>query len=187
MSFLVVGVLLFAGVHLVSSGAPDVKVVWLNALGELGYKGSFSLLVLASIALMVYGWRSAEPFEVYMPILYLRQPGIAMMMFAAGLLVVSSRNSRIRQGVRHPQLTAVLIWALTHLAMNGDSRSVVLFSAMAIWSFVEILIISKREGDWVKADIPSVGSEVVTAVIIVVLITTLLYTHIYYTGIQVLY
>ena len=187
MSFLVIGVLLFAGVHLTSSGAPRVRAVWLKALGELGYKGSFSLLILLSIALIVYGWRSAEPFVVYMPILNLRQPGIALMMFAVGLLVVSSRNSRIRQGVRHPQLIAVLIWALTHLAMNGDSRSVVLFSTMAIWSFVEILIINKREGDWVKADIPSVASEVVTAIITVILITTLLYTHIYYAGIQVLY
>jgi len=187
MTFLILGVLLFASVHLMPSLAPGLKAAWLEKLGEGGYKGTFSILLLGSFVLMVYGWRSAEPSEVYMPILYLRQPGIALVMIAMGLLVVGSRNSRIRQGVRHPQLTAVLIWALAHLAMNGDSRSVVLFSGMAIWSFVEILSISKREGDWVKADVPSLGSELVTAVIVVVLVAVLVYAHPYIAGIPVIY
>lgn len=187
MTLLILGILLFAGVHLVPSLAPGVKSVWQDKLGEGGYKGSFSLLLLASIVLMVVGWRSADPFTIYWPISQLREPCIALVMIAMGLLVVGSRNSRIRQGVRHPQLTAVLIWALAHLVMNGDSRSVVLFSGMAIWSFVEIITISKREGKWVKADIPSLGSEVITAIIAIVLVVGLVFGHPYFAGIPVIY
>ena len=187
MTLLVLGILLFAGVHLIPALAPDIKSAWRGKLGEGGYKGSFSLLLLTSIVLIVIGWKSADPVAIYMPISQLRQPGIALTMIAIGLLVVGSRNSRIRQGVRHPQLTGVLIWALAHLVMNGDSRSVVLFSAMAIWSFVEIVNISKREGRWEKAEIPSIGSEVITAIITIVLVTGLVFGHPYFAGIPVIY
>ena len=187
MALLILGILLFAGIHLIPSLAPGVKSAWHGKLGEGGYKGSFALLLLTSIVLMVAGWKSADPFALYMPVSQLRQPGIALVMIAIGLLVVGSRNSRIRQGVRHPQLTGVLIWALAHLVMNGDSRSVVLFSGMAIWSFVEIRAISKREGRWEKADIPSIGSEVITAIITIVLVTAFVFGHPYFAGIPVIY
>ncbi len=187
MTLLILGILLFAGVHLVPALAPGVKSAWRGKLGEGGYKGSFALLLLASIVLMVTGWKNADPFTIYMPISQLRQPGIALAMIAVGLLVVGSRNSRIRQGVRHPQLTGVLIWSLAHLIMNGDSRSIVLFSGMAIWSFVEIITISKREGRWEKAEVPSIGSEVITAIITIVLVTALVFGHPYIAGIPVIY
>ena len=187
MSFLILGVLLFAGVHLIPTLAPGLKANSLSRIGEGGYKGIFSLLLLASFALIIVGWRSAEPYTLYIPISYFRQPGIALVLIAMGLLVVGSRNSRIRQGIRHPQLTAVLIWSLAHLAMNGDSRSVVLFLGLAVWSFAEIRLISKREGEWVKSDIPPLGTEVITLIIVVLLCAALLYGHPYFSGMQVLY
>jgi len=187
MSLLVIGILLFTGVHLLPSRAPQIASSWRKALGENGYKGSFSLLTLLALVLIVMGWRGVEPSALYQPISYFRQPAIALTMMAIGLLVVGSRNSRIRQGVRHPQLLGVFIWALAHLITNGDSRSVLLFASMAIWSFMEMRAISQREGDWVKDDIPPVGAEIITAIIVVVLAGGLAYGHAYFTGVQVIY
>lgn len=187
MSLLILGLLLFAGVHLIPSLAPGVKTSVQAKIGEGGYKGVFSLLLLASFALMISGWQSAGAHTLYYPITYFRQPGIALVIIAMGLLVVGSRNSRIRQSIRHPQLMAVFIWSAAHLAMNGDARSVVLFFSLALWSFVEMRVISKREGDWVKAEIPSTGAEVITVIIVVVLVAALLYGHPYFTGVQVIY
>ncbi len=185
MTLLVIGLLLFMGVHFTPSLLPELKSSWRGKMGEGGYKGSFSLLLLASFGLMIVGWRSVDPTLVYMPSPALRQPAIALVAVAFILLIVGSLNSRIRQWVRHPQLTGVLLWALAHLALNGDSRSVVLFSALALWSGIEILSISKREGPWVKAAIPSMGAEIAIVLIAAVTIAATVYAHPYITGMPV--
>jgi len=185
MTLLIAGILLFAGVHFVPSVAPGLKASWLGKLGEGGYKGSFTLLLLGAITLIVMGWRSIEPTTVYLPSPALRHPAIGLVVIAFLLLVVGSRNSRIRQWVRHPQLTGVLLWALAHLLLNGDNRSVALFSGMALWSLGEIIIISKREGNWVKAELPSLGAEMVTLIATAVVVLGLIFAHPYFTGMRV--
>jgi uncharacterized membrane protein len=185
MTLLLIGLLLFCGVHLVPSLAPGLRASWFEKMGEGGYKGSYSLLLLGGIVMMVLGWRSTLPTSVYLPSPELRLPAVALVIVAFLMLVVGSRNSRIRQWVRHPQLTGVLLWALAHLMLNGDSRSVLLFCGLALWSFVEILAISKREGPWVKADIPSVGAEVITIVATAAVVVAMIFGHPYFTGMPV--
>ena len=185
MTLLIIGILLFAGVHLIPALAPGIKAAWLGKMGEGGYKGTFSLLLLASFILMTFGWKAVDPAVVYSPPMDIRQPAIALLILAFILLVVGSRNSRLRQWVRHPQLTGVLLWAVAHLLMNGDSRSLVLFSGIAIWSCVEMLVISKREGVWIKADVPSVGSEVVTVTIAIVAVIAVMFAHPYISGVAI--
>ena len=48
--------------------------------------------------------------------------------------------------IRHPQLTAVKLWALAHLLVNGDSASLLLFGGLLVWAAVEVVIINKQDG-----------------------------------------
>ena len=185
MTLILIGLLLFCGVHLVPALAPGLKASWLGKMGEGGYKGSYSLLLLGGIVMIVLGWRSTLPSTVYLPSAELRLPAVVLVILAFLMLVVGSRNSRIRQWVRHPQLTGVLLWALAHLILNGDNRSVLLFSGLALWSFVEIFAISKREGAWTKADIPSAGAEAITIVATAVVVIAMMFGHPYFTGMPV--
>ena len=186
MTLLIVGILLFVGVHFIPSLAPDFKALWLEKMGEGGYKGTFSLLLLASFALMVVGWQSIEPSAVFRPNPYLRQPAIALGMISIGLLVIGSRKSRIHQYIRHPQLTGVFTWSLAHLLMNGDSRSVILFTAMLFWSFGEIVTISIRDGEREKPTAPPIGAEVLTLVLVVATVILAVYAHPYISGTRVI-
>ena len=138
MILLAIGVLAFAGLHLVKSLAPGLRTQLQQRFTENGYKGIFSLLVLGSMALIVFGWRGAEPQFLYSPLPGLRTAGLALLVLAFLLMVVSARPSRLRRLVRHPQLTGVALWGLAHLLLNGDSRSLLLFGGMLVWAVAEI-------------------------------------------------
>ena len=76
---------------------------------------------------------------------------VALMLFAVWVF----GSSEIKGGkvwpatrIRHPQLTAVKIWALAHLLVNGDLASIILFGGMMAWAVVEVIVINKAEPDW---------------------------------------
>jgi uncharacterized membrane protein len=186
MLLLVIGVLLFAGVHLLRGLAPGLRQQLWDKLGEGGYKGLFSLLILGSIALMIFGWRSATPQFLYTAPLSLGPLSLLLIAFGVLLFVVSGRQSRLRRVIRHPQLTGVTLWAGTHLLLNGDSRSVVLFGGLAVWSVMEMLVINRREGDWVKEEAPGWGTEVASVVISVVAIGVMIYVHRWIAGVAIM-
>lgn len=186
MSLLLLGLLLFAGVHLVPSLAPSLKTSWLEKFGEGGYKGSFSLLLLVSIALMIGGWRSTVPSSLYVPSPALHLVALAIMALAFVLLVVSNRNSRLRLLVRHPQLTGVALWGFAHLLLNGDNRSVLLFGALCAWAIVEILAINRRDGVWIKTDAPAWSAELITLIIAALVIAITVAVHPWLSGMPVI-
>ncbi|MCZ6830857.1 MAG: NnrU family protein, partial [Gammaproteobacteria bacterium] len=144
MPLLIAGVCLWAAIHLVPSLAPGLKSAWRGKLGEGGYKGSFTLIVLSALALIIVGWRSAQPTLIYLPPEALRTLALALMVLAFILLGASKRATRIGRIVRHPQLSGVLVWSVAHLLANGDSRSLVLFGGFAIWTVLEMILISRR-------------------------------------------
>jgi uncharacterized membrane protein len=186
MALMILGLLIFAGVHFIPSLAPGFKASWHHNFGEAGYKGTYSLLLVLSFVLMSLGWRSAQPELVYLPLADLLHPAMALVAIGFLLIVVSNRRSRVRLWVRHPQLTGVLLWAVAHLMMNGDNRSVVLFGALAAWSCAEILAINRREGVWIKGDAPGLGTELVTVLITAVVIALVVAAHPYISGMPVL-
>ncbi|MFT4519045.1 MAG: putative membrane protein [Halioglobus sp.] len=185
MTLLILGILLFVVVHFVPALVPALKNSWYERLGEGGYKGTFSVLLLASFALIIIGWRSAEPSFVYQPPAALQH--FALVLMACGFLIMaaSSVNSRLRQIFRHPQLMGVAVWGLSHLLLNGDSRSVLLFSSMALWAVVEMFAISKRDGAWNKDDIPSWGAEFKTVILASITVAAFVFAHPWLSGVAV--
>ena len=185
MTLMILGILLFAGVHLIPSLAPGVKAAWLGKFGEGGYKGSFSLLLLLGLGLIIAGWRSTLPEFLYMPPAGLKHPAMGLLFIAFLLMVVSSRNSRLRQWIRNPQLTGVFLWGVAHLLLNGDIRSTVLFSSLSLWALLEIVAINRRDGPWVKPEVPTWGAELVTLVNTAVVVVAVIFLHPYISGMPV--
>jgi uncharacterized membrane protein len=185
MTLLVLGILLFALVHFIPSLTPSVKRDAVMRLGEGGYKGVFSLLLLASFAMIIIGWRSAHPTHLYVPPSVLHKVAFGLMFSAFLLLAVSSRKSRLRLVIRHPQLTGVALWGISHLLLNGDSRSVALFGGMTLWALIEIVAINKRQGVWVKGETPSWGAEGVSVIIAVITVGVIIYIHPWLSGVRV--
>lgn len=184
MGALITGVLLWSIVHLTKSVAPGIRSALRQKLGASPHQGLVAVLVLGSVALMIYGWRSAIPEFVYDAPSWGRHLNMLLMLIAIYLFGVAQGKSRIKQIIRHPMLTGMLLWALGHVLANGDSRSVVLFGGLGLWALISIFTVSRNEGAWVKPEqVPSLGREALSVVIALVLYGILFASHRWIAGV----
>lgn len=185
MSLLIVGIVVWCIVHLFPSIAPTRRQALHARLGN-GYRGLFALLILASLVLIVIGWRSAAPSAVYAPPL-LGSPAVSVLMLVAFVLFVAARaKTNIQRFLRHPQLTSIIVWSAAHLLANGDTRSLALFGSLGVWAILEILLINKREGAWDKpAPVPITG-DVITVIVGAIAFGVIVFSHEYLFGVAAL-
>ena len=120
MTLLMLGVLLWSVTHLFpTAGAPARKRL-IGKVGEQTYKGVFALTILASIVMMVFGWRGITPTVVYLPSAWGYVAAELLVLVALVLFVVSGLPSNLKRAVRHPQLSGLVVWSAAHLLANGD-------------------------------------------------------------------
>lgn len=160
MVWLLLGVLIWSFTHALRSGMPSLRRRMVDRLREDPYKGLFSLAIVASIALMVVGWRATTPHLVYSPPAWGRSAALVLMFAALVLFVASGVPTNIKRFIRHPQLTGVAVWALAHLLANGDDRGLVLFGGLGLWALVEMPLINRREGAWQRPQPLPAGAEI---------------------------
>lgn len=156
MTLLIIGVALWSATHLFPALAPSARQGLVARLGENAYKGVFALLIVAALAFIIMGWKAAPPATVadflYAPPAWGRHVTALLVLIAFVLFGASHGANNIARRIRHPQLTAVLVWAAGHLLANGETRSVVLFGGLAAWAMVSILLINRREGPRVRPE-----------------------------------
>ncbi len=187
MFWLFLGVLIWSVAHLFPSVLPDMRKELIEKLEEKKYMGIFAGVIVLSLILIVIGWRSSAVEILYNPPALGRDLNMLFMLVAIALFGSSHGNSRIKQYVRHPMLTGMHIWALGHLLANGETRSVLLFGGMLIWSTLSIYFINKRDGAWEKpAEIAPMDKEIKLAAISVVVYLVLVLLHPYFTGMPVM-
>ncbi|WP_238946742.1 NnrU family protein [Seongchinamella unica] len=186
MILLTLGVLLWAGTHLMPSISPSTREALVARLGENGYKGMFSALMLLALALIIFGWRSIDqPTYLYTLPLWTRHLGMLIVLLAFILFVASGQPSRIKQYLRHPQLTGLILWAGAHLMMNGDTRALVLFGGLGLWAILEIIFINRRDGQWVKPEVPGPAQDLKILVVSLVVFAGVAWAHPWLAGVAI--
>ncbi len=177
MALLIAGLLVFTIVHLLPAASPATRDNLAEKLGDNAYRGLFSAVILASLVLIVFGWKAATPAGIYAPPVS-GGPVISALVFFAFVLFVASRaRTNYRRFVRHPQMISVILWSVAHLLVNGDSRSVVLFGVLGIWAVLEIVLCNKRDGEWQKPDVVPFSADMIVAVIAGVAFAIFFYLH----------
>lgn len=140
MAYLILGLLLWTAAHLFKRVAPDLRA----GMGTAG-KGAVALGVLAGLVLMVVGYRQAEFVNIWFPPAWTVHVNNLMMLGAVFLYGMSATKGRLRGAMRHPQLTAVKVWAVAHLLVNGDLASLILFGGLLGWAVLEVVMINRAE------------------------------------------
>ena len=146
MTQLILGLVLFLGIHSVSIVAPAKRDQWAAQFGVWTWKAIYSAGALAGFLLMWSGYSLArlEPTLLYVPPAGLRHVSALLMLPVFPLLLAAYLPGRISRLAKHPMLAAVKFWALAHLLANGMLADVLLFGSMLAWAVVDQISLKSR-------------------------------------------
>jgi uncharacterized membrane protein len=184
MELLIIGLLMWWVVHLFPSVAAVTRANLVNKFGLGPYKACFALLIVISVVIMVFGWRSIEPADIYIPPAWGKHVTYLLVLLTFILFIAAKRKTNIKRMLRHPQLTGLVLWSIGHLFANGDHRSLVLFIGLGVWAILEMAMINRRTGTWIKPDPVPVKAEVITVLLGSILFAALFLVHPYLAGVK---
>ncbi|MGP1358761.1 NnrU family protein, partial [Roseicyclus sp.] len=99
---LILGIALWAGAHWFKRLAPARRA----KMGDAG-KGLVALLLVASIVLMVIGYRSATVVQVWFPPMFMVHIANLLVLIGFWFFALSAIPGKLSAKVRHKQLTGV--------------------------------------------------------------------------------
>jgi uncharacterized membrane protein len=116
-------------------------------LGEWPYKGVITLLSIAGVILIGYGfasYRAAGMIPVWSPPGWTRHVTVLLMWPAAIMVVAAYIPGDIKRTLKHPMLVGVKLWAVAHLISNGDLGSIILFGSILAWAVFDRITLKRR-------------------------------------------
>ncbi|MCM5552290.1 NnrU family protein [Pleomorphomonas sp. NRK KF1] len=138
MSIFLVGLVLFIGIHSIYIVAPGVREAAIARIGYNPWRGVYSLVSLAGLLLLIYGYGLArqDPVPLFEPPSWARLFAFALMVVALPLLVASffPVPTRIGRFVRHPMLMSVTLWSVAHALAVGTLAGVLLSAVFFVWT-----------------------------------------------------
>jgi uncharacterized membrane protein len=146
MAVLIIGLVIFLGVHSIAMVAPGVRGRGLAALGEPAWKGLYALLSALGFALLIYGFHLARraPVVLYTPPAGMHHVTFLLMLPVFPLILAAYFPGRIKAAMKHPLLAAVKFWALAHLLSNGTVADVLLFGGFLAWAVLDRISFKRR-------------------------------------------
>ena len=169
MTWLIAGLVMFMLPHGVRMVADGWRTRTLERYGEGAYKGAYSLLSVAGLALIIYGFGVArqQPVQLWSAPMAMRHVASLLMLLSFILLAAAYvPGNQIKARLHHPMVLGVKTWALAHLLANGNAAHVVLFGvflAWAVWNFV-----ASRRRDRAQNTVYPAGTLGATGVTVVV-------------------
>lgn len=166
MLLLVLGLVLFLGVHSTRIFADGWRTSTIQRIGELPWKGLYTVVSILGFALIIWGYGLARQN----PVVLWPQPPVAMRHVAALLTLVAfvlffapyvPRN-HFKSKLRHPQVIGVKAWALAHLLANNTLADLLLFGGFLLWAVLSFRAARKRER--ALGTTPAVGTLSGTAI-----------------------
>jgi len=137
MTLLVLGLVIFLGVHSTRVFADGWRSAQVARLGEKGWKGLYTLASVVGLVMLVWGYGVARhtPVPLWTPVVGLRHLASLLTLLAFVLIaaVYVPRNS-LKARIGHPMVVGVKVWALSHLLANHTLADLLLFGGFLVWA-----------------------------------------------------
>lgn len=166
MGLLILGLVLFLGIHSAGMAAPAWRERTIARLGEVPWKGLYSIVSLVGFVLIVWGYGLArqEPVPLWAPPAWLRHVTLLVMLPAFPLLLAAYLPGRIKTATKHPMLAAVKLWAFAHLLANGNLADVILFGSFLAWAVADRVSLKGRTPPPVHGAPPGKANDAIAVI-----------------------
>ncbi|RKZ70038.1 MAG: NnrU family protein [Gammaproteobacteria bacterium] len=150
MLLFILGLILFFSIHMLPF-YPEYRAQLIEKLdndtiyGEGMYKIIFSVISLLGLIFVGIGKGSIEFIGLWDTLEFFRYIAVVLILVSFILMVAAYMPNNIRRYVPHPMLTGVIIWGVTHMLVNGDVISLILFASFVAYSVMAIKLINRRD------------------------------------------
>jgi uncharacterized membrane protein len=191
MAILVLGLVIFLGLHSTRIFAEPLRAQAIARLGDGPWKGIYSLVSAIGFVLIVWGFAEArfDAPALWTPSEGARHATILLMLVSMLLLAgYFFKQSHIAVAVHHPMVWSVAVFGLAHLLANGSAADVVLFGAFFIWALADLMSSYARDRrNSVVYPAPNWGATIGAIVVGVVLWAAIAFwLHLWLFGVPVL-
>ena len=169
MPYLVLGLVVFLGLHSVRVFADGWRTATLARVGEKPYKAVYSLLSGVGLVLVVWGFGQARqaPVVLWPAVTGLRHLAALLTLLAFVLLAAAYvPGNALKARLHHPMVLGVKTWALAHLLANNTLADLVLFGSFLLWAVLDFR--AARMRDRVAGTVYAPGRAGPTVVAVVV-------------------
>lgn len=166
MLYLILGLVLFLGMHSVEIVPPGMRAGAIARMGERPWKGLYALISILGFVLIIWGYGMArqEPILLYGPPVWMRHLSALIMLPVFPLLLAAYLPGRIKTALKHPMLAAVKFWALAHLLANGMLADVLLFGSFLAWAVADRISFKRRVARPIPSAPPGKMNDVIAVV-----------------------
>ena len=165
MGALILGLLLFLGMHSVRIAGDGWRTQVIAQRGPVIWKGLFTVVSLVGLGLIIWGYGQARlaPQVLWAPPVWTRHLAGLLMLPSMVLLVAAYvPGNQIKAKVHHPMVLAVKVWALAHLLANNTLADGLLFGSFLLWAVLDFR--SSRQRDRAGALRYAPGTPAATAI-----------------------
>jgi uncharacterized membrane protein len=159
MPLLVFGLVVFLGLHSVRIAAEDWRDSRVASMGLKRWKGTYSIVSLIGLVLVVWGYAMArrDPVLLWVPPAWAPHAAAAVVLLAFILIASThAKPNHFKAALHHPMYAGVALWAAAHLLANGMLADLVLFGSFLVWSVVGF--VTWRARDRREGNIPGAGT-----------------------------
>ena len=137
MTLLILGLVLFLGVHSTRIVAEGWRTRFVAQRGEMAWKGIYALLSIAGFVLILWGYGQArlQPVMLWGSPTWTRHLA-ALLTVPAFIFLVAAYvpGNAIKAMLKHPMVLGVKVWALAHLLANNTLADALLFGGFLVWA-----------------------------------------------------
>jgi len=167
MALLILGLVLFLGVHSTRIFADGWRTTMVGKMGVLPWKGLYTVISIIGFVLLIYGFKLArqETTMLWTSPGWMKHVTAVLTIFAFILLVSAYvPHNSFKARLHHPMVLGVKVWALAHLLATGIVAGVVLFGGFLIWAVLSFR--AARERDRAAGTVYPPGNAVGTSIAI---------------------
>lgn len=148
MSILILGLLLFFGVHSVRIFADGWRAARIARWGEGPWKLAYTAASVAGLVLVIWGYGLARAggFDLWTAPLWMNHI-TGLLTWPAFVLAVAAYvpGTRIKAAVGHPLAAGTKLWAFAHLLSNARVADLLLFGSFVVWAALSFSAARRRD------------------------------------------